>query len=201
MGASILALLQPLSLDCGLGGKQKSHRLYSLSQVQAAGEFASYFWHIYSSPHSCCHLTALHISQSEGLTRLPKWSLTIVWLEEENSSNEGNEKFSTLDQNILPKLIQHFSTLWNGLWTSTLWSWQQLLMLLLWGKRLPVSCRGAVALCQGLFWTAGRKNGEGRYGHGDWWKSGTKPGRISGGQLGLTKGREKNFGKMPTMKS
>lgn len=74
MGVSTPALLQPLCLDCELGGKQKSHRVYSLSQVHGPGELASCSWHIHSSLHSCCHLTDLHISQSEELTRLPKWS-------------------------------------------------------------------------------------------------------------------------------
>lgn len=71
---------------------------------------------------------------------------------------------------------------------------QQLLLFLLWGRRPPVSCRGvAVVVCKGPSWSAGRKKGTDRYGHGDWWKSGTKPGRKARGQLGWTRWREKTL--------
>lgn len=63
-----------------------------------------------------------------------------------------------------------------------------------------MSCRGvAVVLLKGLFWGAGRKKGKGRYGDGDWWKSGANHTYMRPGCLG--KGGEKNFGKWPTMES
>lgn len=104
-GVSAPALFQPQSLDCGLGGKQKSHRVYSLSQVPGASEFVSYFWHFYSSPRSCCHLTALHVSQSEGLTRFFKWFHHCVAGRGKQLKWREINSFSALDQNTLPKLI------------------------------------------------------------------------------------------------
>lgn len=38
-----------------------------------------------------------------------------------------------------------------------------------------MKCRGvAVVLCKGLFWGSGGEGGKGKYGDGEWWKSGTK---------------------------
>lgn len=48
-----------------------------------------------------------------------------------------------------------------------------------------MSCRGvAVVLLKGLFWGAGRKKGKGRYGDGDWCKSGANHTYMRPGCLG-----------------
>lgn len=168
-GVSAPALFQPLSLDCGLGGKQKSHRVYSLSQVPGASEFVSYFWHFYSSPRSCCHLTALHVSQSEGLTRFFKWfhhcvagrGKQLKW-REINFFFCSRSKHST---QIDPSTSSYSEIIYHPL----LWGVVNSCLLLFWGRRLPVSCRGvAVVVHEGLFLSSARKKVKGMYGHGNW---------------------------------
>lgn len=86
--------LQPCSspqlYDQGVVGKQKSHTVYSwLKYTKLVSLPVIIYPGISVALHTAAAIfTALCVCQSDGITRLPKWSPTTVWLGEEKNPNE-----------------------------------------------------------------------------------------------------------------
>lgn len=146
-----------------------------MAGVHTAGEFVSYYlpWHLHSSPRSCCHLHSLTcMSVCRNLHQTPHMvSQYCVAGRRKLLKWRGIDFFSSRSKHspqIDPSTFLFM--LCNHSASSILRGWQQLLMLLLWGRR-QWNAR-AVVLCAGLFWGAGGEVGKGWHDGGEWQKSG-----------------------------